>query len=304
MFIFKEFIWHIVAVLIVVVGIAALALMPKRSTGCQSVSPAESKAQKPDRSEFLRRQEEKIRQHEAVAREEKARTHRPDALISADGLRTRRPAATPIAPEPPKPGRFDAPQTFACCSYCSFNKRPDIAALPLGMLHLADHFYYSTVLMDQYPDVKRERLFGIVMGTQLGALVFSSWQKLLCSGSLFAALSGESSAFACPAAVAAALTTGTLPAMFERAVRALTATRAYGYPAQLVARGFAGVPWDLALQATLASARSEYAPPEWKPCWSPFTAAVARRAQVPSTPAGAASSVTGVSFIYGGNTFR
>ena len=87
--------------------------------------------------------------------------------------------------------------TFDCCSFCRIHARPDVAALPLVLLYLVDHFYGS-VADDVFPSEETERVFGIRMKSDLGTLVFGCWQRLLCSDGVVAASFGSTSAYTCP----------------------------------------------------------------------------------------------------------
>ena len=142
-----------------------------------------------------------------------------------------------------------------CCPYCRANARVRAADLPPLHCYFADHFYMSTVLNDSFPSQESEELFGIRMGTDLGSLVFSCWQRLLCMGSVLMAGS-HPQPYVCPAAVAAALAAGTLPALFERATRGCAAlTRGqFGALQSMLDRGFADLPWDAIVLRNLATA--------------------------------------------------
>lgn len=113
--------------------------------------------------------------------------------------------------------------------------------------YAARAFYHSTVLEDMFPAEFMERTWGVVMGTDDGTLVFSAWQRHFCTGSLFAAAAaGRPSPYVCADAVAAALSAGQLPALFERAARGWCALSRGAHPpiARLLERGFAGIPYD------------------------------------------------------------
>lgn len=156
-----------------------------------------------------------------------------------------------------------------CCPYCRANPRVAAADLPPLARYLADKFYSTTVLEDAYPGGEGEKLFGIEMGTPLGALAFASWQRLLCLGSVLSARAFPMP-YACPAALAAALAAGALPAMFERAVRGLAAfTRSEpSRLQQLAERGFAGIPWDAGLHRSIPARLNTVAAPEYAPSWT------------------------------------
>ena len=132
-----------------------------------------------------------------------------------------------------------------CCAYCRAVARPPAARLPAAACYLADYFYKGTVLSDVYPPADAERIYGIEMGTWHGAVMLACWQRLMCMHSIFTA--GEHpSPYACPAAVAAALAAGTLPALYERAVRGLAAFSRGDFPVldRMVEVGFGDIPWD------------------------------------------------------------
>ena len=187
--------------------------------------------------------------------------------------------------------------THECCKYCRLHPRPHISTLHLHHLYLADHFYFSTVLRDEFPSAESEGLFGIKMGTDLGTLVFSCWQRVLCLSGIVAAAYGSPSPYACPAAVAAALSSGSLPAMFEAAVRGLAA-QSEVYSLRMTARGFRDIPWDRAFLFNVATVNFVDELHNHKAHWKPFAAAFdAASAVVPLSPS--AISFTGVRFMYG-----
>ena len=144
-----------------------------------------------------------------------------------------------------------------CCPYCRANARVPAAALLPVVKFMADSFYRSTVLEDGYPSESSEGFYGIKMNTALGTLVFGCWQRLLSMGSILTA-GQHPTPYVCPAAVAAALAAGTMPALFERAVRGLAAFTSGGSPAyvylqRMVEHGFADIPYDREFQLTLAA---------------------------------------------------
>lgn len=161
-------------------------------------------------------------------------------------------AASGSASSSPRGSSGSAIAVRRCCPYCAAHARMPAAALPRFAVILADRFYKSCVLDDFFPEAESERAWGIVMGTDLGTLVYGCWQRILCPGS---ALAGAAP-FACPAALAAALATGTLPALFARALRELDAGSSTPFAAvkRMLARGFQGLPWDAELHAGIVAA--------------------------------------------------
>ncbi len=114
------------------------------------------------------------------------------------------------------------------------------------------------MIEDVFPDETVEGLWGVRMGTELGTLVFSCWQKLLCMGSTLVAQQYPQP-YVCPVALAAAIEAGKLPELFENATRGCLALnqRCGPYLQAMVDHGFDDIPWDLQLHrgiVTVASA--------------------------------------------------
>ena len=132
-----------------------------------------------------------------------------------------------------------------CCPYCRANPRTRAADLSPYARHLAQYFYSSVVFDDKFPMESLEGAFCTYMGTAEGTYMLGCWQKLLCLGSPHAARENPQP-YVCPAALAAAIEAGTLPALFERATRGLAASSRGELPylQRRVSLGFAGLPWD------------------------------------------------------------
>ena len=168
------------------------------------------------------------------------RTHRP----FCKGVKERRP--------------WESVTGLACCPYCKAVPRPRGPVMPEA-LSLTTAFYRGTVLMDYFPGTDTERMWGIVMGTDDGQLMFECWQRLLCMGGIIQEVCGAApTPYVCVDAIAAALSAGTLPALFERAVRGLAAYKGDQFPhfPRMVARGFVEIPWDAELHRGFARAQA------------------------------------------------
>lgn len=105
-----------------------------------------------------------------------------------------------------------------------------------------------------------EGVWGIRMGTPLGTRVLECWQRLQCMGSALGAAQGHATPYVCPAGIAAALANGTLPALFERAVRGCSAFSLGEFASlqrmvELLNTGTccSVIPWDLEFHAILAA---------------------------------------------------
>jgi hypothetical protein len=92
---------------------------------------------------------------------------------------------------------------------------------------IADAFQ-DALLGDLYPDATIERLFGIVMGTQLGQDVLGAWITLRDTG------------YATTAAITDALRSDTLPEAFNAWIRQSPRSR---YTERLLAGGLDNIPW-------------------------------------------------------------
>jgi hypothetical protein len=89
--------------------------------------------------------------------------------------------------------------------------------------------FISALSEDHYPIEDIERLFGIQMGTEQGALMLGAWQTLYKhDGSVTAAT------------ISQALRSDTLPEAFRRW---LHQSRGSGYTAELIARGLEFTSW-------------------------------------------------------------
>ena len=134
---------------------------------------------------------------------------------------------------------------FDCCPYCRVNPRTRAADLSPYARHLTQYFYSSVVLEDSFPMECIEGAFCTSMGTPEGSYMLGCWQRLLCMGSILLARENPQP-YACPAALAAAIEAGTLPALFERATRGAAAFSRgeWRYLQRRVDLGFASLPWD------------------------------------------------------------
>lgn len=159
--------------------------------------------------------------------------------------RAARPLHAPFCKGVQRRARWSSTTGLDCCPYCRANPRTRAAGLSPYARHLTQYFYRSVVLEDSFPMESLEGAFCTFMGTPEGTYMLGCWQKLLCMGSILMAQKVPQP-YVCPAALAAAIEAGTLPALFERATRGASrfARGEWPYLQRRVDQGFASLPWD------------------------------------------------------------